>query len=54
MVEGIFRIIESLEPPWITLNMLDPAALRFPMVDKKVLRHTIRRSLCRDVGVSFA
>jgi len=32
MVEGIFHIIEGLEPPWVTLNVLEVAALQFPMV----------------------
>jgi len=41
MVEGIFRIIESMEPPWITLNVLEAAALQFPTVNREVLRHTI-------------
>jgi len=41
MVEGIFRIIENMEPPWITLNVLEAAALQFPTVDKEVLCHTI-------------
>jgi len=41
MVEGIFRIIEGLEPPWITLNVLEVAALQFLMVGREVLRHTI-------------
>jgi len=33
MVEGIFRIIENMEPPWITLNALETAALQFPGPD---------------------
>jgi len=41
MVEGIFCIIEGMEPPWITLNVLDAAALQFPIVDREILRHTI-------------
>jgi len=41
MVEGIFRIIEGMEPPWITLNVLEIAAVQFPTVDCEVLRHTI-------------
>jgi len=41
IVEGIFRIIESMEPPWITLNVWEAAALRFPTVHMEILRHTI-------------
>jgi len=41
MVEGLFQIIEGMEPPWITLNVLEAAALRFPMVDREILRLTI-------------
>jgi len=41
MVEGIFQIIEGMEPPWITLNVLESAALRFPTVDRETLRLTI-------------
>jgi len=41
MVEGIFQIMESLEPPWITLNVLEIAAVRFPDVDRETLRLTI-------------
>jgi len=41
MVEGIFQIMESLEPPWITLNLLEVAAVRFPDVDRETLRLTI-------------
>jgi len=41
MMEGIFRIIEGMEPPWITLNVLDAAALQFLIVDRERLRHTI-------------
>jgi len=41
MVEGIFRIIEEMEPPWVTLNVLEVAAIRFPTVDREMLRHTI-------------
>jgi len=41
MVEGLFQIIEGMEPPWITLNVLEAAALRFPLVDRETLRLTI-------------
>jgi len=41
MVEGIFQIIEGMEPPWITLNVLESAAVRFPTVDREILRLTI-------------
>jgi len=41
MVEGIFQIMESMEPPWITLNVLEVAAIRFPDVDRETLRLTI-------------
>jgi len=39
MVEGIFRLIEGMEPLWITL--LEAAALQFPMIGREVLPHTI-------------
>jgi len=35
MVEGIFQIMEGMEPPWITLNVLEIAAVRFPDVDRR-------------------
>jgi len=41
MVEGIFQIMESMEPSWITLNVLEIAAVRFPDVDRETLRLTI-------------
>jgi len=41
LVEGIFRIIESMEPPWITLNVLENAVVQFPNIDRGMLRHTI-------------
>jgi len=41
MVEVLFQIIEGMEPPWITLNVLEAAALRFPLVDREILRLTI-------------
>jgi len=41
MVEGIFQIMEGMEPPWITLNVLEIAAVRFPDVDRETLRLTI-------------
>jgi len=41
MVEGIFQIMEGMEPPWITINVLEAAVLRFPTVDPEILRLTI-------------
>jgi len=41
MVEGIFRIMEGMEPPWVTLDVLEAATVRFPTVDRKILRRTI-------------
>jgi len=41
MVEGLFRIMENMEPPWVTLNVLDAAVLQFPAADRGILRHTI-------------
>jgi len=41
MVEGIFQIMEIMEPPWITLNVLEVAPVRFPDVDRETLRLTI-------------
>jgi len=41
MVEGLFRIIENMEPPWVTLNVLEAAVLQFPTVDREVLRRSI-------------
>jgi len=41
MVEGIFQIIEGMEPPWITPNVLEVAAVRFLNVDREMLRLTI-------------
>jgi len=41
MVEGIFRIMEGMEPPWITLDVLESATMRFPTIDREVLRRTI-------------
>jgi len=34
MVEGIFRIIESMEPPWVTLSVLENVAIQFPNVNR--------------------
>jgi len=36
MVEAIFQIIEGMEPPWITLNVLEVAVERLPHVDPEV------------------
>jgi len=41
MVEGIFRILEGMEPPWVTLSVLENAVIRFPHVNRDLLRHTI-------------
>jgi len=41
MVEGIFQIMKNMEPTWITLNVLEVAAVRFPDVDRETLRLTI-------------
>jgi len=41
MVEGIFRIIEGMEPPWVTLSVLENAVIQFPNVNRDLLRHTI-------------
>jgi len=41
MVEGIFQIMEGMEPPWITINVLDAAVVRFPTVDREILRLAI-------------
>jgi len=41
IVEVIFQLMEGMEPPWITLNIMDAAALRFPAVDREILRLTI-------------
>jgi len=41
MVEGIFQIIEGMEPPWVTMNVLDTAVVRFPNIDPETLRLTI-------------
>jgi len=38
---AIFQIMERMEPPWITINVLDTAVLRFPAVDREILRLTI-------------
>jgi len=41
MVEGLFQIMEGMEPPWITLSFLEAAVLRFPLIDSETLRLTI-------------
>jgi len=41
ILEGIFQIMESMEPPWITLNVLEVAAVRFSDVDRETLHLTI-------------
>jgi len=37
MVEGIFRIVEGMAPPWVTIDVLEAAALQFPTVDRETL-----------------
>jgi len=41
MFEGIFQIMEGMEPPWITNNVLEAAVVRFPAVEREILRLTI-------------
>jgi len=41
MVEGIFRIMEGMEPPWVTLDVLEAATVRFPTIDREILQRTI-------------
>jgi len=41
MVEGLFRIIENMDSPWVILNVLEAAVLQFPTVDREVLRCSI-------------
>jgi len=41
MVEGIFRIVEGMAPPWVTIDVLEAAALQFPTVDRETLRLVI-------------
>jgi len=41
MVEGIFRIIEGMEPPWVTIDVLETAVFQFPTVDRETLRLVI-------------
>jgi len=41
VVEGLFRIIENMEPPWVTLNALEAAVLQFPTADRETLRRSI-------------
>jgi len=38
MIEGIFQIMEGMEPPWITPNVMEVAAVRYPDVDRETLR----------------
>jgi len=40
-VEGIFQIMEGMEPPWITPNVLEVAAVRYLDVDRETLCLTI-------------
>jgi len=41
MIEGIFRIMEGMEPPWVTLDVLEAATVRFPTIDREILQRTI-------------
>jgi len=41
VVEGIFRIMEEMEPPWVTIEVFEAATVRFPTVDRKTLQRTI-------------
>jgi len=41
VVEGIFRIMEGMEPPWVTIEVLEEATVRFPTVDRETLQRTI-------------
>jgi len=41
MVERIFRIIEGMEPPWVTVDVLESVAIQFPTVDRETLRLVI-------------
>jgi len=41
VVEGLFRIIENMERPWVTLNVLEAAVLQFPTADRETLRRSI-------------
>jgi len=38
MVEVIFQIMEGMEPPWVTLNVLEIAVNRYPDVSPETLR----------------
>jgi len=52
MLEGIFRILEGMEPPWVTLSVLENAVIRFPHVNPDLLRHTIM-SYLREQGCAL-
>jgi len=41
VVEGICRIMEGMEPPWVTIEVLEAALVRFPTVDQETLQRTI-------------
>jgi len=41
MVEGILCIVEGMAPPWVTIDVLEAAALQFPTVDRETLRLVI-------------
>jgi len=33
--------MEGMEPPWVTLEVLEAATIRFPTIDREMLRRTI-------------
>jgi len=41
VIEGIFRIMEGMEPPWMTIEVLEVATTRFPTVGREVLQRII-------------
>jgi len=41
VVEGIFRIMEGMEPPWVTIEVLEAAKVQFPTVNRETLQRTI-------------
>jgi len=41
MVEAIFQVMEGLEPPWVTLDVMEVMAVRYPEVDRETLRLVI-------------
>jgi len=41
MVEAIFQVMEGLEPSWVTLDVMEVVAVRYPDVDRETLRLVI-------------